>query len=90
MKGRWSYDGVNSAVDEYNNALSNRYNFLNKGFQAMASAASKKRFKVKFDQKKCRETDLLRNCTFLLGNEESRIKRNSWSPLFSGRRFEKM
>ena len=48
MKGRWSYDGVNSAVDEYNNALSNRYNFLNKGFQAMASAASKKRFKVRF------------------------------------------
>ena len=52
MKGRWSYDGVNSAVDEYNNALANRYNFLNKGFQAMASAASKKRFKVKFDKKK--------------------------------------
>ena len=50
MKGRWSYDGVNSAVDEYNNALSNRYNFLNKGFQAMASAASKKRFKVRFGQ----------------------------------------
>ena len=46
MKGRWSYDGFNCAVDEFNNALNKRYTFLAKGFQAMASVASKKRFKV--------------------------------------------
>ena len=46
MKGRWSYDGFNCAVDEFNNALNKRYTFLAKGFQAMASVANKKRFKV--------------------------------------------
>jgi hypothetical protein len=46
MKGRWTYDGLNSTIDELNKALDDRYTFLGKGFQAMASAASKKRYKV--------------------------------------------
>lgn len=47
MKGRWTYDGLNQAIEEYNNALETRYNFLAKGFQAMASVSQKKKYKVK-------------------------------------------
>lgn len=46
MKGRLHYDGVNTAIDEFNTALKARYSFLSKGFKAMASMAMKKRYKV--------------------------------------------
>ena len=44
--GRLTYDGLNGCIDEFNSALEKKYNFLMKGFQAMASANAKKRFKV--------------------------------------------
>lgn len=46
MKGRLNYDGVNTSIDEFNSALEARYAFLGKGFQAMASMAMKKKYKV--------------------------------------------
>lgn len=48
MKGRLSYDAINTAIGEFNDALGARYAFLSKGFQAMASIAMKKRYKVTF------------------------------------------
>jgi len=45
MKGRFTYDTFNQVVDEFNNALETKYEFLRKGFQAMASIQEKKRFK---------------------------------------------
>lgn len=47
MKGRLNYDAVNTSIDEFNSALDARYSFLGKGFQAMASMAMKKRYKVR-------------------------------------------
>ena len=44
--GRLSYDGLNSAIEEYNVALLSKYNFLKKGFPATGSMADKKKFKV--------------------------------------------
>ena len=41
-----SYDGLNSAIEEYNVALLSKYNFLKKGFPATGSMADKKKFKV--------------------------------------------
>ena len=43
MKGRFTYDAFNQVVDEFNNALETKYEFLRKGFQAMASIQDKKR-----------------------------------------------
>ena len=48
MKGRLGYDNVNTSIQEFNAALEARYAFLAKGFQAMASMALKKRYKVRF------------------------------------------
>ena len=48
MKGRWSYDGINNSIDEFNMAHEKKYTFLAKGFQAMSSVTNKKRFKVKY------------------------------------------
>ncbi len=45
--GRMTYETLNGAIDEYNNAVAKKYTFLGKGFQAMASIKEKKRFKVK-------------------------------------------
>jgi hypothetical protein len=45
MKGRLQYEGINGAVEEFNEAVRNKYSFLRKGFQAMASITEKKRFK---------------------------------------------
>ena len=45
MKGRLNYESINSLIDEFNAALEKKYNFYLKGFQAMASAAEKKKFK---------------------------------------------
>jgi len=45
MKGRFTYDAFNEVVDEFNSALAAKYDFLRKGFQAMASIHDKKRFK---------------------------------------------
>ena len=47
MKGRLGYDNINMSIDEFNDALEARYAFLAKGFQAMASMALKKRYKVR-------------------------------------------
>ena len=44
MKGRFTYDTFNQVVDEFNNALETKYEFLRKGFQAMASIQEKKRY----------------------------------------------
>jgi len=65
MKGRWSYDGFNCAVDEFNNALNKRYTFLAKGFQAMASVANKKRFK----EMKSQESRDTRGIYFLVADD---------------------
>ena len=46
MKGRHTYDNINNSIDEFNAALDARYEFLGRGFQAMASMALKKRYKV--------------------------------------------
>ena len=43
MKGRFTYDMFNQIVDEYNSALEEKYEFMRKGFQAMASIQDKKR-----------------------------------------------
>ena len=43
MKGGFTYDAFNQIVDEFNNALETKYEFLRKGFQAMASIQDKKR-----------------------------------------------
>ena len=48
IKGRLGYDNVNTSIQEFNAALEARYAFLAKGFQAMASMALKKRYKVRF------------------------------------------
>jgi len=45
MKGRFTYDAFNEVVDEFNTALASKYDFLRRGFQAMASIHDKKRFK---------------------------------------------
>jgi len=45
MKGRFTYDMFNQIVDEFNSALEEKYEFMRKGFQAMASIQDKKRFK---------------------------------------------
>ena len=45
--GRLQYEGINTAIVEFNEAISDKYNFLQKGFQAMASIQDKKRFKVR-------------------------------------------
>jgi hypothetical protein len=37
---------MNTAIEEFNNALSAKYNFLKKGFPATGSMADKKKFKV--------------------------------------------
>ena len=47
LPGRLTYEGLNSAVEEYNVALLAKYNFLRKGFPATGSMADKKKFKVK-------------------------------------------
>ena len=44
--GRLQYDAINASIVEFNEAISGKYNFLQKGFQAMASMQDKKRFKV--------------------------------------------
>ena len=44
--GRLQYDAINASVIEFNEAISGKYNFLQKGFQAMGSMQEKKRFKV--------------------------------------------
>ena len=44
--GRLQYEGINTAIIEFNEAIAEKYNFLQKGFQAMASIQDKKRFKV--------------------------------------------
>ena len=44
--GRLQYEGINTAIIEFNEAISEKYNFLQKGFQTMASIQDKKRFKV--------------------------------------------
>ena len=46
MRGRLNYDAINASIDDFNSALEARYTFLGKGFQAMASMALKKRYKV--------------------------------------------
>ena len=43
MKGRFTYDMFNQIVDEFNSALEEKYEFMRKGFQAMASIQDKKR-----------------------------------------------
>merc|ERR1711894_91488 len=45
MKGRHQYEGINLSIIEINTALSDKYHFLRKGFQAMASINEKKKFK---------------------------------------------
>ena len=45
--GRLQYDQINTSIDEFNDALEEKYNFLMKGFQAMASIKDKKKYKVK-------------------------------------------
>ena len=44
--GRLTYEGLNSAIEEYNSGLLSKYNFLRKGFPATGSMADKKKFKV--------------------------------------------
>ena len=44
--GRLNYDAINNSIVEFNEAIANKYNFLQKGFQAMASIQEKKKFKV--------------------------------------------
>ena len=45
--GRLSYEGVSSAIDEFNKALETKYNFYLKGFQAMASIKDKNTYTVR-------------------------------------------
>merc|ERR1711894_750426 len=45
MGGRLQYETINSSIVEFNDALEAKYNFLHKGFQAMASIQEKKMFK---------------------------------------------
>ena len=53
--GRLQYEGINTAIIEFNEAIAEKYNFLQKGFQAMASIQDKKRFKVN-------KSNLLNSC----------------------------
>merc|ERR1712029_1312319 len=84
MEGRFTYDAFNEVVDEFNSALAAKYDFLRKGFQAMASIHDKKRFK-EWRSQESKETkgrhfvvanDLRLQPT--LKSEGNRQKRISW------------
>lgn len=65
MKGRLTYDNVNNSIDEFNAALEARYEFLGRGFQAMASMALKKRYK----EMKHQETRDTRGVFFVVADD---------------------
>ena len=66
--GRLQYDAINASVIEFNEAISGKYNFLQKGFQAMGSMQEKKRFKVlhKYGYGKNRVNTQWRNSFYLV------------------------
>lgn len=65
MKGRLQYEGINSAIDEFNAVISDKYQFLRKGFQAMASIGEKKRFK----EMKCLENKETKGAYFIVADD---------------------
>jgi len=65
MKGRLTYDNLNTSIDEFNAALEARYEFLGRGFQAMASMALKKRYK----EMKSQETRDTRGVFFVVADD---------------------
>ena len=65
MKGRLTYDNINNAIDEFNQALTTRYEFLSKGFQAYSSMALKKRYK----EMKSQETRETRGVFFVVAED---------------------
>ena len=65
MKGRLTYDSINNAIDEFNQALMTRYDFLAKGFQAYSSMALKKRYK----EMKSQETRETRGVFFVVAED---------------------
>ena len=65
MKGRLTYDNINNAIDEFNQALTTRYEFLAKGFQAYSSMALKKRYK----EMKSQETRETRGVFFVVAED---------------------
>jgi len=65
MKGRHTYDNINNSIDEFNAALDSRYEFLGRGFQAMASMVLKKRYK----EMKSQETRDTRGVFFVVADD---------------------
>ena len=65
VAGRLNYDGINCAVTELNKTLEEKYTFLGRGFQAMASIKDKKRYK----ELRSQETRELRGVQFVVAED---------------------
>ncbi|TRY70394.1 hypothetical protein TCAL_13201 [Tigriopus californicus] len=65
MLGRLSYEAINQAIDDYNQALKDKYEFYGKGFQSMSSMKDKKRYK----EMKALETKETRGFQFLVSED---------------------